>query len=103
MACNEGAVRCRPITLKQPDGHHHAIDRKDRIDNIALRACYLCDEINGQPGVFESESLYHMLVQCPHPSMVFCRERLKHDVVELSSSGESILQSQQALEFNQSH
>ena len=63
-----------PITLKQLDGQHHAIVR-NKIDDRALRACYLCGEINGQPGVFESESLYHMLVECPHPSMVFCRGR----------------------------
>ena len=66
VACNEGAVRSRPITPKQLDGQHHAVDRKCRIDDM----CYPCDEINGQPGVFESESLYHMLVECPHPMMV---------------------------------
>ena len=48
----------------------------DKIANRVLRACYLCGEINGQPDVFESESLYHMLVECQHPNMALCRERL---------------------------
>ena len=95
VACNEGALRSNtPITVKQPGGQHQAIVR-DKIADRALRACYLCGEINGQPGVFKSESLYHMLVECPHPSMTLCRGRLKHDVFELSRSDEAVLQSPQ--------
>ena len=52
---------------------------KDR----TLRACYLCDEICGQPGVFESESLYHMLMSCQHTSMKDLRTRLMDDVKKL--------------------
>ena len=52
--------------------------------------------------MFESESLYHILVECPHPSMVFCRGRLKHDVMEPSRSEEAILQSSRAPAFDQS-
>ena len=52
---------------------------KDR----TLRACYLCEEILGQPGVFESESLYHMLMLCPHASMRDLRTRLRDDVENL--------------------
>ena len=52
--------------------------------------------------MFETESLYHMLVECTHPS-IFCRGRLKpDDVVELSRSEEAILQSPQAPAFDQS-
>ena len=69
----------------------------------ALRACYLCGEINGQPGVFERESLYHMpLLECPHESMVRCRVRFKQKVFQLSRSEEAVLQSPQALAFDQS-
>ena len=50
--------------MKQPDGQ--AIVR-DKIADRVLLTCYLCGEINGQPGVFESESLYHMLVECTVP------------------------------------
>ena len=67
-----------------------------------LRACYLCGEINGQPDVFESESLYHMLLECPHESMVRCRIRFKQNVLQLSRSEEAVLQSPQALAFDQS-
>ena len=53
-----------------------------RVENRTLRTCYLCEAIFGQPGVFESESLYHMLMVCPHhhASMLNARERLKNDV-----------------------
>ena len=52
--------------------------------------------------MFESESLYHMLVECPYPSMVLCRERLKKSVLDLSRSDEAVLQSPQLLAFDQS-
>ena len=51
--------------------------------------------------MFESESLYHVLVEYPHPSMVLCRERLKYDVVELSRL-EATLQTPQPPVFDQS-
>ena len=78
VACNEGARRRVPVTLKQLDGQHHIVGRrKGSIDDRARSACYLCNEINGQPGVFESESLYHMLMDCPHQSVAVCRDLLK--------------------------
>ena len=43
-----------------------------------------------------------MLVECPHPMMATCRERLKHDVVTLSRSDEAMLQSPKQLLFDQS-
>ena len=55
---------------------------KDR----TLRACYLCKPIMGQPGVFHSESLYHMLVSCPHENMFELRSRLIDDVKNLCQS-----------------
>ena len=103
VACNEGAQRRIPITVKQLDGQDHVIGRrKGRLDDRARRACYLCDEINGQPGVFESESLYHMLMECPHQSMVVCRDLLRQRVIELSMSDEAMLQSPEPPEFDQS-
>ena len=72
VAPNEGALRSNmPVVVKQLDGQRRTIAR---IADRALRACYLCGEINGQPGVFERESLYHMLLECPHESMVRCRD-----------------------------
>ena len=51
------------------------------MENRTLRACYLCEAIFGQPGVFESESLHHhMFMVCPHVSMFNVRERLKTNV-----------------------
>ena len=102
VACNEGALRRNiPIVVKQLGGQHRTITR-GKIADRALRACYLCGEINGQPGMFESESLYHMMLECPHPSMDLCRVRFQQDVVALSGSDEAMLQSPQALAFDQS-
>ena len=102
VACNEGALRSNlPVVVRQLGDQHRTIVR-DKIADRALRACYLCGEINGQPNVFESESLYHMLLECPHESMHLCRKRFKQDVFLLSRSEEAALQSPQALEFDQS-
>ena len=60
VACNEGALRSNiPVVVKQLGGQRRTLV-KNKITDRALRACYMCGEINGQPGVFESESLYHM-------------------------------------------
>ena len=89
--------------MKQLDGQNHVIGRwKGRLDDRARRACNLCDEIYGQPGVFESESLYHMLMECPHQNMVVCRDLLRQRVIELSMSKEAMLQSPEPPEFDQS-
>ena len=78
---NEGSLRRRPITPKQPD--RRWVPRIGRVQDRTLRACYLCEVIFGQPSVFESESLYHMLMVCPHASMLNVRERLKTDLKNL--------------------
>ena len=100
VACNEGALRSNmPIVVKQPDGQRRTIVK---IADRTLRACYLCGEINGQPGIFESESLYHMLLECPHKSMVRCRVLFEQKVRQLSRSEEAVQQSPQAPAFDQS-
>ena len=100
VACNEGALRSNiPVVVKQFDGQRLTILK---IADRTLRACYLCGEINGQPGVFESESLYHMLLECPHESMVRCRVSFKQKVLQLSRSEEAVQQSPQVLAFDQS-
>ena len=73
-AWNEGAQRRRPIMPKQLDGS--VVLRILGVEDRTRRACYLCDEILGQPGVFRSESLFHMLMECPHASMLDLRVRL---------------------------
>ena len=52
---------------------------KDR----TLRAYYLCKPILGQPSVFLSESLYHMLVRCQHASIKEMRDRFVDEVKNL--------------------
>ena len=100
VACNEGALRSNmPVVVKQLDGQRRTIVK---IADRTLRACYLCGEINGQPGMFESESLYHMLLECPHKSMVRCRVRFEQKVRLLSRSEEAVQQSPQAPAFDQS-
>ena len=81
VAWNEGSLRRRPIASKQPD--RRVVPRIGRVDDKTLRACYLCEAIYGQPCVFESESLYHMLMVCPHESMSSARKSLKTDVENL--------------------
>ena len=58
------------------------------------RACYLCDEIHGQPGMFESESLYHMLIEW--------RSDLKKAGVDLSELETTVAQSEDPPAFNDS-
>ena len=60
---------------------------------------YSAHAIHGQPGVFKSESLYHMLMVCPHASMLNARERLKADVKNLCQmdSGPPYLQNHPSL------
>jgi hypothetical protein len=80
-AWNEGAQRRRPIMPKRLDGS--VVLRILGVKDRTLSACYLCEELFGQPGIFESESLYHMLMTCPHESMQELRERLRDDVKNL--------------------
>ena len=41
---------------------------------------YLCDAVYGQDGVFMPESLYYMLISCPHVGMEALRAKLKVDL-----------------------
>jgi len=90
-AWNEGALRRRPIMPRQLDPSVVAALFYvpappmwiGRVNKKLLRSCYLCGEINAQPGVYESESLYHMLNVCPHGSMRMLRTRLRDDVKNL--------------------
>ena len=81
VAWNEEAPRRRQMMPKQLD--RSVMLRIGSVKDRTLRACYLCEEILGQPGVFESESLYHMLMDCPHASMRDLRTRLRDDVTNL--------------------
>ena len=45
----------------------------------------LCDAIYGQSGIFESESLYYMLMECPHEALKDWRRDLKKAVVDLAT------------------
>ena len=67
-AWNEGALRRKPVMPKQPD--RSVVLRIAGVKDGTLRACYMCKAILGQPGVFRGESLYHMLMMCPHASML---------------------------------
>ena len=74
-ACNEGALRVVPITTKQCGEVQGIV--VDRIDGSNRRACYLCEEVNGQEGIFMPESLYHMLISCPNGRMEALRMKFK--------------------------
>ena len=52
----------------------------DRIVESNLRACYLCEVIQGQQGVFMPESLHRMLISCPKVKMEALRVKLKEDL-----------------------
>ena len=55
-ACNEESMRRRPITTKQcVEVQASRVERN-------LRACYLCEAVLGQHGVFIPESLYSVLM-----------------------------------------
>ena len=60
----------------------------DRIEERNLRVCNLCEAVLGQPGVFMSESLYHMLIGCPNVKMKALRKKLKDDLGVLCASND---------------
>ena len=62
----------------------------DRIDDSNARACYLCDAVDGQDGVFMPESLHHMLISCPHVGMVALRVKLKADLGALCAAEDGL-------------
>ena len=74
----------------------------ERIHDRWLRACYLCDAIYGQPGIFESKSLCHMLIECPHPALRGWRRDLEKAVVDLSRLEETRLQANSCPVFHES-
>ena len=100
VAWNEVAVRMIPSTPKRSCTQKRRI--YERIQDRNLRACYLCDEIHGQPGMFESESLYHMLIECPNPVLQEWRSDLKKAVVDLSKLETTVAQSEDPPAFNDS-
>ena len=83
VAWNEVAVRMIPSMPKRSCTQKRGC--YERIQDRNLRACYLCDAIHGQPGIFESDSLYHMLMECPNPVLQEWRSDLKKAVVDLSN------------------
>ena len=82
VAWNEGAMRMKLIQSKRSWKHDKGCF--ERIEDKRLRACYLCDAIYGQPGIFESESLYHMLIECPHQMLRTWRNDLRKAITDLS-------------------
>ena len=87
-ACNELYQRIRAIMTKQCGEVQGRL--VDRIDNSNARACYLCDAVDGQDGVFMPESLYHMLVSCPHVGMEALRAKLKVDLGTLCAADDGL-------------
>ena len=62
----------------------------DRIDDSNARACYLCDAVDGQHGVFMPESLHHMLISCPHVGLVALRVKFKADLGTLCAAEDGL-------------
>ena len=60
--------------------------RIDRIDERNRRACYLCESVQGQHGIFMVESLHHMLITCPNVGMEALRVKLKADLGMLGAT-----------------
>ena len=100
MAWNEGAMRMKPAMPKRSCTQKKGC--YERIQDKSLRACYLCDAIHGQPGIFESESLYHMLIEGPNPVLRTWRSDLKKAVVDLSNLETTLSQSKNPPSFNES-
>jgi len=87
-ACNELYQRIKFIITKQcGDVEGRGVDR---IDDSNARACYLCDAVHGQDGVFMPESLHHMLIGCPHMGMVALRLKLKVDLGTLCAAEDGL-------------
>ena len=60
------------------------------IEERNLRACYLCEAIQGQHGVYMPESLHHMLITCPNERMVALRTKLKADLLSLCATEDGL-------------
>ena len=87
-ACNEGDRWSRPITTKQCGEVQGR--RMDRVDERNLRACYLCEAVQGQNRVFMTESLHHMLITCPNVRMEALRVKLKDDLSLLCATEDGL-------------
>jgi len=88
VACNEEAQRRRPIMTKQcGEVQGRCIDR---IDERNRRACYLCEAVQGQQGIFMVESLHHMLITCPNVGMEALRVKLKADLGMLGATEDGL-------------
>jgi hypothetical protein len=78
MCPTEDFVRCRPNSdlpaLPHPNG----------------RACYLCDPIDDQSGVYWPETLVHVLLRCAHPALSQLREVLRGELEALAVEPETI-------------
>ena len=75
---NEVDRRSRAITTKKCGEVQGR--RVERIEERNLRACYLCEAIQGQHGVYMPESLHQMLITCPNVKMETLRMKLKGDL-----------------------
>ena len=64
--------------------------RVERIEERNLRACYLCEAVQGQHGVYMPESLHHMLIMCPNAKMVAIRVKLKADLLSLCATEDGL-------------
>ena len=64
--------------------------RIDRIDERNRRACYLCEAVQGQHGIFMVESLHHMLITCPNVGMEALRVKLKADLGMLGATEDGL-------------
>ena len=64
--------------------------RAERIEERNLRACYLCEAVQGQHGVYMPESSHHMLIMCPNVKMVALRVKLKADLLLLCATEDGL-------------
>ena len=58
-----------------------------------LRACYLCEAVQGQEGVFKKvmpESLHHVLISCLNVRMEELRVKLKEDLRVLCATEDGL-------------
>lgn len=72
MCPTEDFVRCRPSNNLPAVPHPNG------------RACYLCDPIDGQPGIYWPETLAHVLLRCACPALVQLREALRGELEALA-------------------
>ena len=62
----------------------------ERIDERNLRACYLCEAVQGQHGVYMPELLHHMLITCPNVKMEALGVKLKGDLYLLCATEDGL-------------